>query len=259
MLEPEIEPWIDQVHCGDALELMQRMPAASVDLVVTSPPYNLRHNMGGFREKKTQGGMWAGNGLVEGYDGYEDNMEPAEYMKWQRECIQAMLRLLRPGGAIFYNHKHRIQEKVLQDRYEIVKGFPVRQNIIWDRCGGINFNKHYFVPMYEIIYLIATPEFRLKPKSWRWGDVWRMAPSRNPEHPAASPLELARRCIESTYAEVVLDPFLGSGTTAVAAHLLERHYIGLELSARYCDLARQRLSRANPIENEQSLFGNNEV
>jgi modification methylase len=66
-----------------------------------------------------------------------------------------MMRLLTDDGAIFYNHKWRVQDGLLQDRNDIVSGFPVRQIIIWHRNGGINFNKGYFLPTYEVIYLIA--------------------------------------------------------------------------------------------------------
>ena len=76
-----------------------------------------------------------------------------------------MMRLLREDGAIFYNHKWRVQGGLLQDRSEIVKGFPVRQIIIWKRDGGINFNRGYFLPTYEVIYLIAKSAFRLRSKA----------------------------------------------------------------------------------------------
>ena len=66
-----------------------------------------------------------------------------------------MMRVLKPTGAIFYNHKWRIQKGLLQDRADIVNDFPVRQIIIWQRAGGINFNPGYFLPTYEVIYLIA--------------------------------------------------------------------------------------------------------
>ena len=56
-----------------------------------------------------------------------------QYVEWQRECLRAMYRLLTDNGAIFYNHKWQIQAGLLQDRREIVEGFPVRQIIIWRR------------------------------------------------------------------------------------------------------------------------------
>jgi site-specific DNA-methyltransferase (adenine-specific) len=72
-----------------------------------------------------------------------------------------MMRLIPNTGAIFYNHKWHVQNGVLQDRQNIVAGFPVRQIIIWQRKGGLNFNPGYFVPTYEVIYLIAKKTFAL--------------------------------------------------------------------------------------------------
>ena len=133
---------------------------------------------------------------------------------------------------------------VLQDRSEIVEGFPVRQIIIWKRNGGINFNPGYFLPTYEVIYLIARPAFRLRPKANAIGDVWHIPQeSRNP-HPAAFPVELAQRCIQATHVETVLDPFLGSGTTAIAAKACDRKWIGIDASPNYCEMARRRIAES---------------
>ena len=88
-----------------------------------------------------------------------------------------MFRLIKNDGAIFYNHKWRVQDGLLQDRQDIVGGLPVRQIIIWRRKGGINFNPGYFLPTYEVIYLIAKPDFKLVPKSNGVGDVWEFTGS----------------------------------------------------------------------------------
>lgn len=93
--------------------------------------------------------------LIKGYATYDDNMPYEQYCKWQKECLQEMFRLIKDTGAIFYNHKWRVQDGLIQDRREIVQDFPIRQIIIWRRKGGINFNARYFLPTYEVIYLIA--------------------------------------------------------------------------------------------------------
>ena len=236
-----LHPWLNRIHHGDCLPLMRRMPAASVPLVVTSPPYNLL-NSSGNGMKNGNGGKWAGAALMRGYAGHGDRMPHADYVAWQRECLREMLRVLTPDGAIFYNHKWRVQRGLLQDRADIMDGFPVRQIIIWQRSGGFNHNPGYFLPTYEVIYLIANPEFRLAPKAGGMGDVWRIQQDRGNPHPASFPVELARRAIAATTAPTVLDPFIGSGTTAVAALLEGRHYVGIDLSAEYCRLARQRVA-----------------
>ena len=238
-IEP-LDGWLNRVHVGDCVELMGWMPAASVDIVVTSPPYNIKNSTGNGL-KNGSGGKWPQAALINGYDKHDDAMPHEEYVEWQRQCLTSMMRVLKPTGAIFYNHKWRIQNGLLQDRTDIVSGFPVRQIIIWQRKGGINFNKGYFLPTYEVIYLIANPEFQLAPKANAAGDVWSIPQESNNPHPAAFPVELAQRCIESTSAEVVLDPMMGSGTTAIAAEMAGRKWIGIEISQEYSNQAIRRI------------------
>ena len=236
-----MRPLPNTIHHGDCLAVMSRMPAASVDLVVTSPPYNLL-NSSGNGMKHGHKGKWSRAALMRGYPGHADRMPHADYVAWQRECIHQMLRVTAPDGAIFYNHKWRVQRGLLQDRADIMDGFPVRQIIIWQRSGGFNHNPGYFLPTYEVIYLIANPQFRLAPKAGGIGDVWQIRQDRGNPHPASFPVELARRAIAATTARVVLDPFIGSGTTAVAALLEGREYVGIDLSDEYCRMARQRIA-----------------
>ena len=133
----------------------------------------------------------------------------------------------------------------MQDRQDIVGGFPVRQIIIWQRAGGINFSDHFFLPTYEVIYLIAKPDFRLNPKANSVGDVWKIHQDYKNPHPAPFPVALVSRIIGATGAEIVLDPFMGSGTTAVVAKKLGRQYIGIELSPDYCQMAEARLQKTS--------------
>ncbi|MCG8606292.1 site-specific DNA-methyltransferase [bacterium] len=177
-------------------------------------------------------------------------MPHIEYVEWQRECLAEMLRVLKEDGAIFYNHKWRVQAGLLQDRNDIVSGYPVRQIIIWRRKGGINFNPGYFLPTYEVIYLIAKPGFRLVPKANAYGDIWEFGQEKRNAHPAPFPTALIERIITSTYAKLVLDPFIGSGTTAVAALKHGREFIGIDISQIYCDMAEQRIK---VLQNQMSL------
>lgn len=237
--------WLNQVHCGDCGEIMNQMPVGSIDLIVTSPPYNIRNSTGGGL-RNGSGGKWKNAALLNGYAEaeYDDAMPYEEYVEWQQRCLTAMMRLLPDDGAIFYNHKWRVQAGLLQDRHDIVKDFPVRQIIIWKREGGINFNPGYFLPTYEVIYLICKPNFKLAPKANKVGDVWNIPQEADNPHPAPFPVELAQRCIESTTARVVLDPFMGSGSTAIAAEACRRSWIGIEKSQSYCRLAYERIQVA---------------
>ena len=149
-----MEDWINTIHCGDCIEEMNRMPPESVGVIVTSPPYNLRNSAGsGMRARTKPSGKWKAAALRNGYDTITDDMPYPEYVAWQRRCLDAMMRVLRPDGAIFYNHKWRVQGGLLQDRQDIVSGFPVRQIIIWQRAGGINFNPGYFLLRIAVLLL----------------------------------------------------------------------------------------------------------
>lgn len=154
----------NKIICGDAIGIMGKIPDRAIDLVITSPPYNLKNSTGNGM-KDGRGGKWANAALQNGYTHHNDCMPHEEYVKWQRDCLSAMLRIIPDTGAIFYNHKWRVQDGKLQDRQDIVSGSPVRQIIIWKRKGGLNFNAGYFLPTYEVIYLIAKPKFKLVQKS----------------------------------------------------------------------------------------------
>ena len=191
--------------------------------------------------KDGRGGKWQNAALVNGYKDHDDNMPYDEYIKWQRNCLLEMLRLIPNNGAIFYNHKWRVQGGLIQDRREIIEGFPVRQIIIWKRKGGINFNPGYFLPTYEVIYLIAKKDFKLAPKANRYGDIWEFMQENNNIHPAPFPVQLIDRIISSTTAKIILDPFMGSGTTAIAAIKNNRNFVGIEKSKEYCLYSQKRV------------------
>jgi len=232
----------NQFICGDTVGVMKQIPDGAVELIVTSPPYNLKNSTGNGM-KDGRGGKWANAALIKGYSHYDDNMPHDEYVAWQRACLTEMMRIIPDHGAIFYNHKWRVQAGLLQDRNDIVSGFPVRQIIIWRRKGGINFNPGYFLPTYEVIYLIAKPKFKLAKKANACGDVWEFGQERDNKHPAPFPVALIERVISSTTARTVLDPFIGSGTTAVAARRLHRDFVGIDISQDYCQMAQQRMAQ----------------
>ncbi len=248
MLFPD--DFVNKIVQGDSLQVMQQMPNDCVDLVVTSPPYNLKNSTGNGM-KNGRGGKWAGAALVNGYSHYNDNMPHADYAEWQHACLKEMFRLVKNDGAIFYNHKWRVQNGQLQDRQDIIQDLPVRQIIIWKRKGGINFNPGYFLPTYEVIYLIPKSAFKLVPKANAYGDVWEFKQEMNNKHPAPFPVALIERIISSTHAQLILDPFMGSGTTAVVAMGLKRNYIGIEISPDYCAMSEKRI-QSNKIDSEVS-------
>lgn len=228
---------------GDAIDVMKNIPDESIELIITSPPYNIRNSSGGGFRGTSEAGKWKNAALVDGYSDHCDDMSHHEYIEWQQACLREMYRIIPDNGAIFYNHKWRVQNGLMQDRTDIITGFPLRQVIIWQRNGGINFNEGYFLPTYEVIYLICKPNFVLAPKGNRHGDVWNIGQEVDSEHPAPFPLEIPERIIQSTTAKTVLDPFMGSGTTAVAAIREHRDFVGIEISESYCAMANERVKK----------------
>lgn len=218
---------------------------SGIDMVFTSPPYNLGWNIhggkvtGGFGPKSIGAAK-----LTDNYRSYDDAMEPADYEAWQTRIVHLCWETLSDDGAIFYNHKPRPSagEMLLPTRFG--DDLPLRQIIVWDRATGLNFSTRFFLPKHEWIVVWARPDWRLIDKSSsQTGDVWSVPPETRQDHPAPFPVELPRRAIAATDAKVVLDPFMGSGSTLRAAKDLGRRAIGIELDETYCELAVRRLSQ----------------
>ncbi len=236
------DDFINKIICGDSIDIMKKMPDESVDLVITSPPYNLSIRKTYKETAKNFKGKWNNSKLqLEGYDVHNDYMPEDKYITWQQNVLKECFRLIKDDGCIYYNHKWRVQKGLYQQRLEIIEGLPLRQILIWKKAGGINFNEGYYLPTYEIIYLIAKPKFKLANKVYKYGDVWSITQEKGSWHPAPFPLEIPKRCIESTNGDVILDPFMGSGTVAIACKNASKNFIGIDISQDYCNKAQSAL------------------
>lgn len=238
---------IDLRH-GDCLDVLRTLPDASVDLVFTSPPYNRGISSGqGF---PARGGLWPAAQLADGYAEYNDALPHSEYVAWQKDVLQECWRVLTPAGAIYYNHKPRVQHGILETPLELNPGLPIRQIVIWAPNGGINFAPTHYRNAHEWIVIFAKPAFRLKSKSVSGvGDVWKIPYERGKKaHPAPFPVALPLRALETARGTSVLDPFMGSGTTGVAAVQAGWSFIGIEKAQSYFDIARERIAAARPLE-----------
>jgi len=225
------------------------MPSDSVDLIFTSPPYNKT----GYRGGKISDRRWVGDIA---YDLYEDNMEELKYREWQIQVLNECYRVIKPTGSILYNHKiRRSKSKASHPMEWILKSNAVfYQQITWDRGSTPDMNVNYLIPTTELIFWLVKD----KPKCNRnirdfSTEVWRIPPDSGNTHPAPFPLLLANVAILLTTSEgdVVLDPYVGSGTTALSAYKLNRKYIGIDISPTYCD---QSISRINDEKNKLTLF-----
>lgn len=241
----------NRIYKMDCLEFMRSLPDESLDLIVTSPPYN--------KNAHARGGEKIGNylnGRKIAYDVYTDDMPQDQYEEWQRDVIREGLRVLKPTGSMYYNHKDiQVGGSIIHPKW--VYDFDVHQLIVWDRSGTNALDPHYFFPITEYIFWLVKDPKRMyfdRDKTSNKSNVWRFNVERNP-HPAPFPLALASRCILTSCPPegLVYDPFMGSGTTAVATLRAGegRTFLGTEISEDYISMANNRIK----IENSQlSLF-----
>lgn len=244
---------LNRIIQGDALEQLRELPANTFAAIVTSPPYNLadRNKPG---KSKRGGVLQPGHNPVE-YVGFSDALDLGEYAHFHRLAMAEMLRVLKPDGLLWYVHRRRPvfdPDGLPSLAEQVLAGFPVRSELIWVKGPGLNHctagaggGYYYPAPSYESIFLLARDKSALLSRHIaKDGDVWRVARERNP-HPAPFPLALARRCIDATLAAgPVLDPFIGSGTTALAAQAAGRDWLGIEQAEEYVQMARERLNPA---------------
>jgi site-specific DNA-methyltransferase (adenine-specific) len=239
VLDGESEGCIVQ---GDCLEVMADMPDGAVDISVTSPPYNIK---GGTSPKSGMMAEW--NAKINN-DWYSDDLPEEEYQSWLRTAVGDAIRT--STGLVWLNHKTRYSNRVAIHPARFLP-FPIYSEVVWDREGSIVFNAKKFAPSHEFILGFGVPH---------WWDsstntmlsVWRIKPERNiRSHPCPYPVEIPHRCIAASCPPdgIVLDPFCGIGTTCVAAKKLGRRYIGIELSEKYCRIARNRVKNT-----ERPLF-----
>jgi len=219
------------IYHADCLDVL---PAVrGVGQVLTSPPYN----KGG---DTSTAKVWSR--LRAGYDTFSDDMPHADYVAWQHDVVSACWATLADDGAIYYQHKPMAKgARCLLPTELIPDELPLRQIITWDRGVGFQRNRTHYVPRQEWILLVAKEAFRIN--TLDVFDLWRITPNADANHPASFPIELARLAIRTTDAELILDPFMGSGTTLRAAKDLGRKAIGIEISERYCEIAANRMGQ----------------
>ena len=227
----------DIIYNVDCLEGLKKLEDNSIDLIVTSPPYNKGYWT---KNKSTKDVFYNISKKVRkiDYGVFDDKMDPEDYEKWQRDILNECIRVIKPTGSIFYNHIDILSGlNTIHPLY--VWDYPVKQVIIWDKGSTPNLSKEYFFPCTEWLFWIkkspdAKPYFIRKDSKFN-RNVWKINADKKNTHPAPFPIEIPENCILSCTKEydVVLDPFMGSGTTAKAAKKHNRHYIGFELNPDY--------------------------
>ncbi len=227
---------------GDALAVLKTLPDDFADVGVTSPPYNKREKQKGWLVKNV---VYAGAG---------DNIPEPQYRQNQTAVLDEAFRVVKPGGSFFYNHKIRWQSGEMFHPMDWLRKtkWTVRQEIVWDRAIAANIRGWRFWQVDERIYWLHKPggegQKELASKHAKLTSVWRARPENKNPHPAPFPLWLPARAIASVMdgapSGLILDPYIGSGTTAVAAKLLGLDYLGIDKSADYLSFAAARIKNA---------------
>lgn len=245
----DLSLWANRIYQCSSTN-MHHIPDNSVGLAFTSPPYNV------------------------GKD-YDDNMSFDEYRELIRSVGKEVYRVLRPGGRYVINIANLGRKPYIPLHghfYEIheEEHFLTMGEIIWQKAKGASGNCAWgswrsaksprLRDIHEYLLVFAKQSYSRpdKGQSTLEADefmestlsIWEVPAesAKRVGHPAPFPVELARRVIKlfSYQGDVVLDPFVGSGTTCVAAKKLRRGYIGYDISAEYCVLSEQRISQAEP-------------
>jgi len=210
------------IICGDCLEVMKQLPDKCVDLVLTDIPYGIGiHNMNFVKSGAKKIGKAYRN----------DYTETGDWdVKPQQECIQEILRMSL--NQIIFGGEH------IQHYVESSRGW-----IIWDKRIDDKY-KNDFADC-ELAWTSFKKPARIF--HYLWSGFLRGDNSVFEErfHPAQKPVALMQWCLEnySKEGDTILDPFLGSGTTAVACYRTRRNYIGIEISPEYCKIAEKRIQQ----------------
>lgn len=197
------------------------LPDACVDLIITSPPYNIGPKKGR-QEQRNDGRSMTGGRAWSGIAGEVVLPEP-QYQAWQLAVLKELYRVTKSGGSLFYNHKVRQQHGRMIHPMEWllrVEGWTLRQEIIWDRKSTHNHERTYFWPHDERIYWLTKGTPTLPREGIQQSTVWTFhGPVADTWHVSPFPEELPRRCLAAvgTTGKIVLDPFGGSMTVCSTA------------------------------------------
>jgi modification methylase len=252
---------LNKIIVGDCIAELARLPEASVDLVFADPPYNLQLNTELLRPNNSR------------VDGVNDDWDKfgsfAAYDSFTREWLQACRRLLKPDGSLWvigsYHNIFRVGT-ILQDL-----SFWILNDVIWRKTNPMpNFRGRRFTNAHEtLIWASMGPKARYTfnyeamkalNEDLQMRSDWLLPICAGPErlkqdcgrkvHPTQKPEAILHRVIlaSSNKGDVVLDPFMGSGTTAAMAKRLGRNFIGIEQDAAYAEAAEARVANTPPLD-----------
>lgn len=247
---------VNRIIKADATDLKNIFPDNIVSLIITSPPYNVNKP----------------------YGEYDDKREMEEYLAFLNKVWKECYRVLRVGGRIVINvgnvnRKPYYPLTVYITNQMLSLGYLMRGDIIWDKGAAVASGKtswgSYRRPsnpvirdQHEYILVFSKKSYSLKRKVTGYSDisdtdfsvntrsVWYMQPESDTWHPAPFPLELPMRAIKlyTDPGDLVFDPFSGSGTTCLAAKILNRKWIGTDIDENYVQKANDRIKNFHEME-----------
>ncbi len=236
---------IDRIHRIDALEGLSRLEPKSVDLVVTDPPYNIAST------SKTTVRHGKIVSTMEAWGAW-DCLHPFDHDVLIAQVISQCYRVLKPGGALYMFTAR--EDSGFFVRRAVERGFTYRNQVVMVKKNPLpSFAKSNYRSGFEICFYVskgkpATFNFISQPECV---NVYAHATKhRLTDHPTEKPLGMIRRLVlvSSNEGDLVLDPFMGSGTTAVAAKQTGRHFLGFDTSPEYVAMANRRLKELDAGE-----------
>jgi len=226
----------DTLYEGDALTLLPEVPDGTVDLIVTDPPFAID-----FKAQR-QNYNRTGSNVLEGYR----EIPEEEYGEFTRRWIAEAERVIAPTGSMYiFSGWNRLRD-ILEGIDEA--GLTTINHLIWKYQFGVFTKKKYVTSHYHILFVVKDPKRYTFNKIDHYPeDVWvinREYWKGRKKTPTKLPAELVKKilCYSSNPGDLVLDPFLGSGTVAVVALQEGRHFLGFEVVPEYCAFARAALS-----------------
>jgi len=236
---------VNQVICGDCLEVMKDIPDKSIDMIFTSPPYNMRTRIrnGKYttREKSEH--------FSKKYSNFDDALPIDEFYDFHKKCINEMLRISK---IVIYNFQIVTGSK--EAFFKIVGDFnkDIKDIIIWDKgFGQPAMHEKVLNSSYEFILIMEDDKKCgrvIQNSTFKRGELQNIlrinrVNSKIKGHSAVFPLKLAETIIKnfSNENDTVLDCFAGTGTTAIACINLNRNYILIEKEKKYCEIAEKRI------------------
>tara|TARA_R110002167_G_scaffold65311_2_gene184531 strand:- start:1537 stop:2298 length:762 start_codon:yes stop_codon:yes gene_type:complete len=248
------------IYNEDCLSTMSKLEDNSIDLIITSPPYN-KAGYEGFIRKRHSKDSWSNRNIEYNDDSENDFMIESEYKEQQINVLNEMQRILKPNGSIFYNHKVRVSKHKGSHPIEWIlkSNLTFRQQIIWNRKNSPAVNPIRYLPSTELVFWLTKtptqPNFLRNKECLFKGEVWEFNAKPNKLHPAPYPEELPKNimmCIkDKTEDFIVYDPYSGIGTTCKVAKDFGFNFIGSEIVKKYFEISNKII---NKKEKQTKLF-----